>query len=145
MAPDALRRLARIVRARGLVLLVAGDGRAALRLRAGLHLPDRRPAQGVAAFLRAGRRRGLLTVAAHGPRGLSRARRLRADAVLLSPVFVTASHPGGAPLGVLRWAALVRGARVPVVALGGLDSQTARRLPRRTAGLAAIGGLATAV
>jgi thiamine-phosphate pyrophosphorylase len=67
---------------------------------------------------------------------------LRAAAALVSPAFATASHPGAPGLGPLRWAALA--ARAPrglaVVALGGLTSQTAARLPRcRLAGLAAIG------
>ncbi len=142
-APEVLAGLARLCRARGLVLLVGGDGRAALRHRAGLHLPDRAPARGLLPFLRA--RRGLLTVAVHGRPGIARGRRLRADAALVSPAFATASHPGAPALGPLRWAALARAARRPAVALGGLTGETAGRLPRRgpsrAAGLAAIGAL----
>ncbi|MBD0272951.1 MAG: thiamine phosphate synthase, partial [Acetobacteraceae bacterium] len=91
-----------------------------------------------------GRPGPLLTAAAHGRAGLARGRRLDADAVLLSPVFPTASHPGAPALGPWRWAALARRAgRRPVVALGGLDALTARRLPRAlAAGLASIGALA---
>jgi thiamine-phosphate pyrophosphorylase len=144
LAPAVLAGLAAVARRRGLVLLVAGDGRAALRHHAGLHLPDRRPASGLAAYLLfRGRRRGrpaLLMVAAHGRRGIARARRLRADAVLLSPVFPTASHPGAATLGPLRWAALARHAGRPAVALGGLRAGNAGRLPAWAAGLAAIEG-----
>ena len=85
----------------------------------------------------------MLTVAAHGRAGLARGRRLGADAVVLSPVFPTASHPGAAALGLLRWAALAaRGGARPVVALGGVGSRNAVRLPRWAGGLAAIGGLA---
>jgi thiamine monophosphate synthase len=152
VAPEVLAGLAASARQRRLLLLVAGDGRAALRHRAGLHVPDRRPASGLLPFLliararqgRAGRGRPpLLTVAAHGRRGFARARRLRADAVVLSPVFPTASHPGAAALGPMRWAALARGAgrRSRVVALGGLRGGNAARLPPWTAGIAAIGGL----
>ncbi|WP_343898124.1 thiamine phosphate synthase, partial [Craurococcus roseus] len=127
----------------------AGDRRAALHHGAGLHVPDRRGVSGLLPFLLSARRhraagvRPLLTAAAHGRQGVARARRLRADAVVLSPVFPTASHPGAAALGPLRWAALARGAgrRLPVVALGGLRAGNARRLPARAAGLAAIGGL----
>jgi len=118
-------------------LLVAGDGRLALRHHAGLHVPDRRPTTGLLPFLR-DRRGRLLTVAAHGRVGLARARRLRADAVLLSPVFATRSHPGAVPLGVLRWAALARRAGRPAVALGGIGPITAARLPPIAAGFAAI-------
>ena len=144
LAPAMLRDLATLARRRRLVLLVAGDGRLALRHGAGLHVPDRRAVAGLLAFLRGRRDRGLtLTVAAHGQAGLARGRRLRADAVVLSPVFPTASHPGAAALGPLRWAALAaRGGARPVVALGGVGPRNAMRLPRWAGGLAAIGGLA---
>jgi len=133
LAPALLPILARL-RVR---LLVAGDGRLALLHRAGLHVPDRRMTAGLLPFLR--QRRGrLLTVAAHGRAGLARARRLRADAVLLSPVFATRSHPGAPALGVWRWAALARRAGRPVVALGGVGRGNAARLPPIAAGLAAI-------
>ncbi len=138
-----LRRLARLARRRGLVLLVGGDGRAALAARAGLHLPDRAPTRHFLPFLRA-RRAGLpwarLSLAVHGRRACARAAALRADLGFVSPAFPTASHPGAPALGPLRWAALARAACVPAVALGGIAAGTAGRLPRRrAAGLAAIG------
>jgi thiamine-phosphate pyrophosphorylase len=148
--PGVLARLARLARGRGLALMLGGEGRAALELRAGLHVPDRATARGLLPFLRA-RRAGapwaLLSVAAHGRAGIARGRRLRADCVLLSPAFPTASHPGQPALGPLRWAALAAALGRPAIALGGLGPATAGRLPRRgigrAAGLAAIGALAT--
>lgn len=136
-----LKALAALARRRRLILLIAGDGRAALRHRAGLHMPDRRTTRGLLPYLAAPGRL-LLSVAAHDGRGLRRARRLRADAVLLSPLFATASHPRARGLGVLRWMAFARRASCPVVALGGVAGDTAGRLPRWAGGLAAIGGLA---
>lgn len=145
LPPGVTTGLAALARRRRLTLLVAADGRLALALGAGLHLPDRRGTGGLLPFLLARRRRPLLlTAAAHGRAGLARARRLGADAVLLSPVFPTASHPGAPALGPWRWAALARRAGLPVVALGGLDGSAAARLPRWIAGFAAIGGLAGA-
>ncbi|MBS5904212.1 MAG: thiamine phosphate synthase [Acetobacteraceae bacterium] len=144
VAPELLPALARLCRARGLVLMLAGDGRAALRLGAGLHLPDRRPATGVLPYLLARRRdpcRWRLSQAAHGRSGLARARRLGADGVLLSPAFPTASHPGAPALGPLRWAALARRAASSAVALGGMDARSARRLPNWACGMAALEGL----
>ncbi|MFZ4411380.1 MAG: thiamine phosphate synthase [Paracraurococcus sp.] len=142
LAPEVLAGLARLARRRRLVLLVAAEGRVALRHGAGLHVPDRRGTAGLLPFLLARRqRRLLLTAAAHGRAGLTRARRLGADAVLLSPVFPTASHPGAPALGPFRWAALAQAAGRPVVALGGIAGGNAGRLPRRTAGFAAIAGL----
>ena len=62
----------------------------------------------------------------------------RADALVLSPVFATRSHPGAPPLGPLRFRLLARQARVPVIALGGM---TARRAAALGAAWAAIDGL----
>ena len=135
-------RLARLCRARGLVLLVAGDGRLAARVGAqGVHFPE-----ALAGRARAWRRRRpgwLITVAAHSRMALVRAARAGADAALLSPVFTTPSRPSARPLGALRFAALARLSPLPVYALGGLDAALARRLKGSgAAGLAAIGALA---
>ncbi|WP_149539850.1 thiamine phosphate synthase [Siccirubricoccus phaeus] len=135
-----LAALAALARRRRLQLLVAAEGRLALRHAAGLLLPDRRPTRHLLPFLLARRPGRALLVAAHGRSGLARARRLHAEAVLLSPAFPTLSHPGAPALGPLRWAALAARAGRPVLALGGVTGRSARRLPRRTAGLAAIGG-----
>jgi len=142
LEPAVLAALAALARRRRLRLLVAGEGRLALRHGAGLHLPDRYGARHLLPFLRARRRGLLLSAAAHGRAGLARGRRLSADAVILSPVFPTASHPGAPVLGPFRWAALARRAGRPVLALGGLDAAGAARLPRRAAGVAAITALA---
>lgn len=138
-------RLAALCRARGLRLLVAGDPGLALRCGAdGLHLPQAMLvyAAGVA------RRhpRWLLTAAAHDAGAIAQAARGGVDAVLISPVFPTASHPGAAGLGVVRFAQLAAMARrkcLGVYALGGIAEQTARRLVHIPGnGTAAIAGMA---
>ena len=68
----------------------------------------------------------LRLVTVHSLRELRRAR--RADAVLLSPVFPTRSHPGGKVLGPLRWQAIAARSPVPVIALGGMNPRRARQL-----------------
>ncbi len=145
LRPPVLARLRRVVRRRGLLLLLGGDPTAALRLRCGLHLPDRAAPPGLTAFL-AARRRGTpwawLSLAVHGRPAVARARRLGADLGFVSPAFATASHPGAPALGPLRWGALAARLGQPAVALGGVAAATAGRLPRgRLAGLAAIGAL----
>ncbi len=145
LAPGVLRKLVRIARTRGLRLMVAGDGRLALALRAGLHLPERRPSLGLLPFL-AARRNGapfaLLSSAAHGGgRATGVARRLGVDLVFLSPAFPTASHPRARAFGPLRWGLSAKKMFHPVVALGGVTPAAARRLPAHAAGLAAIGWL----
>ena len=42
------------------------------------------------------------------------------DFAVLGPVKATASHPAAEPLGWARFAALTRGATLPVYAIGGL-------------------------
>ena len=82
----------------------------------------------------------LLTLAtAHGLADIGLANRMRADAVLLSPAFATRSHPEAANLGPLRFRRLAARAQMPVIALGGMNPQSARRLD--WARWAAIDGL----
>ncbi|MHA7820838.1 MAG: thiamine phosphate synthase [Erythrobacter sp.] len=76
---------------------------------------------------------------AHDLTELGLANYLGADAVLLSPVFPTRSHPDGETLGPARFRLLARHSPVPVIALGGMDASRAAALnwPR----WAAIDGL----
>lgn len=86
------------------------------------------------------RRHGLIHLAAaHSLGELGLAARLGTDAALLSPVFPTRSHPGGAVLGGVRFRLLARQTRLPVIALGGMSAHRASALewPR----WAAIDGL----
>jgi len=86
------------------------------------------------------RRRGMIHLAtAHDLRELGLAATLGADAALLSPVFPTRSHPGGAVLGPSRFRLLARQAPLPVIALGGMTGAKARGL--RWTRWAAIDGL----
>jgi thiamine-phosphate pyrophosphorylase len=86
------------------------------------------------------RRAGLINLATvHNPHEIALANRRGADAMLLSPVFATRSHPGGASLGPVRFRLMARLARVPVIALGGMTGQRARAL--RWPRWAAIDGL----
>jgi thiamine-phosphate pyrophosphorylase len=86
------------------------------------------------------RRAGLMHLAtAHDMNEIGLANRLGADAILLSPVFATRSHPGGSVLGSVRFRLLAAHAQVPVIALGGMNSHHAQHL--RWDRWAAIDGL----
>ncbi len=63
------------------------------------------------------------------------------DAVFLSPVFPTGSHPERSALSAMRANAVARALTVPVYALGGIDARKAALL-RGFIGIAAIGALA---
>jgi thiamine-phosphate pyrophosphorylase len=126
-----------VVRSRDLFLVIAGDVALALAFGAdGVHLPEARI--GEAATIRACHRI-LVTASAHSLAALRQAAWI--DALLLSPVFPTASHPGRPVLGPLRAAIMARAARVPVYALGGVTADNAGRLAGFS-GIAAIGALA---
>lgn len=141
-ALDALergRKLARVCRRRRLTLMVGADARLAVRLSAdGLHLPER-----MAGRARMFRRRFLVTTAAHSLPAALRARRAGAMAVIVSPVFPSASPSAGRPMGTLALAGLVRRVRAPVYALGGVTAANVKKLGMtRVAGLAAVEALA---
>ncbi len=143
-APDAVAqgwRLRAVTRRRGLVLLVGADPGLARAIGAdGVHLPERLAHR--AGALRRSRPGWIVTAAAHDEAAVRRARRAGAQAVLVSPVFESASASAGRPMGVLRFAALVRRAGLPVYALGGIDAGTAQRLTSTgAAGVAAVSAL----
>jgi thiamine-phosphate pyrophosphorylase len=116
----------------GHVVVLAGKAREARTWRArGAYGAPQRLARGP---------RTLRLVTVHSLRELARAHRARADAVLLSPVFATASHPSGQVLGPVRWKLLAARSQVPVIALGGMTAHRARGYG--IARWAAIDGLA---
>jgi thiamine-phosphate pyrophosphorylase len=136
------RRLAGLARRRGVGFFVGADVALAVAARAdGVHLPERmahRPGRN-----RLLRQRFVVTAAAHGLAAAKLAQRSGVDAIVLSPVFPSASPSAGRPLGVRRFAVLARAAGAPCYALGGVNAQTVRALSGSGAiGVAAIGALA---
>jgi thiamine-phosphate pyrophosphorylase len=133
LAPAARRvrfdRLARIARGCGHVVALSGGVRQALAWGADA-------AYGSAGALARGPAITRLATV-HSLRELGRC--VRADAVLLSPVFPTRSHPDGAPLGPLRFRLLARRSRLPVIALGGMNPARAKAVG--SSAWAAIDGL----
>jgi thiamine-phosphate pyrophosphorylase len=103
----------------------------------GLHLPEARARE--AAHWRAHRPGWIITASAHSLRALMRTSHL--DAVFLSPVFATASHPGAPALTPARAALMAAQADVPVYALGGVTARNAVLLAPAFSGIAAITGL----
>jgi len=135
-------RLAARCRALGLRLLISEDISLAARVRAhGLHLPETRTRMPPRTWRTCARNGWLVTAAAHSLKAVMRAAEAGVNAVLLSSVFPTKSHPGAAAIGSLRFAAWVRRSPLPVYALGGVDVDSARRLcSSGAAGFAGIGG-----
>ena len=129
-APDRKKiaeQIADICAARGLVLSIGGDPELALALGAGLHMPEK---QAPTLFRHLPRipADALVTLSVHSARGLISARQISVDAVLISPVFPTSSHPNAATLGPMRFASLVKDCPCPVYALGGMSETRFKRL-----------------
>lgn len=128
------KAIARIARRRRLILVLAGNSAGAAAWKAdGWH--GRSTRQAVRPMLH--------SAPAHNAREILAAERAGADFILLSPLFPTRSHPGGRALGRVAFARLARDAKVPVMALGGVN-RTHRRVLASigAAGWAAIDGLA---
>lgn len=126
------RRLAEIAARRRLALLIAADPELAALVGAfGVHwperlLPDRLPP-------------GFHTAAAHDHRAALRAAAAGASVIVLGPVFATRSAAANRPIGLFRASQIAQLLERPVVALGGVNARTAKRLHGRGfAGLAAI-------
>lgn len=128
------RKLARLAQQRGHTVVLAGGMAKARAWGAdGAYGPIRLLGRGGA---------GLRLVTVHSLRELARAK--RAHMVLLSPVFPTRSHPGAPVLGPLRFHLIAARAKVPVIALGGMDAAAARSLfHRKWAAIDAFCGKAT--
>jgi 8-oxo-dGTP diphosphatase len=90
----------------------------------------------------AGRPAGdLVAASCHTRDELDRAMQLDLDFAVLGPVKPTASHPGAATLGWEGFAAIARGASIPVFAIGGLRPTDLHEARRHGAhGLAMISG-----
>ena len=99
-----LRRIARLACARGLVLVVAGGSSIVAD---GVH------GRGVT--------RGLRTWPAHDRAEAVAGRRVGADMLFVSPLYVTRSHAGASGIGAARAMRIGRGLGIPVIALGGMD------------------------
>ena len=128
-----------LARNRGLTVLVADDPDLAAACGAdGIHLPEARAR--MAAHWRARRPRFLITVSAHSLRALTFAD--RADAILLSSVFPTGSHPDRAAMTPAKAALIAGHSRLPVYALGGIDARSSARIRGANfVGLAAVSAL----
>ena len=127
-----------------LTLIIADDLQLAIDVKAdGLHLPEYRlksPSKGVFKWRR--NNNVFLTAATHSSRTTLKALRLNLDAVFLSPIFRSASHPEVRPLGLMRFMQICNTINIPIYALGGINDRSAKKLPGSGAvGIAAIGAM----
>jgi thiamine-phosphate pyrophosphorylase len=107
------RKVTKVARRRHLLVLRAGP----------YALPGEDGTHGVR-----GRGRGLVSRPVHNRAEAAVTVRAGADLVFLSPIFSTASHPAARTLGRVRAGLVMRGLKMPVVALGGMDARRAKSL-----------------
>lgn len=136
---ETARQLTMAARRKACFLTVAGNPRLAARLGiAGIHLPERDIARRhrIASH-------GPVTAACHSERALFEAAGAGVNAVLISPVLPTESHPGGKTLGVIRLArlaAIARALGMTAYALGGITGEAHIRRLRGT-GIVGVAGI----
>ena len=130
-------RIVRRARARGHVIALSGSVRQARAWGAdAVYGSPARLAHG----------RGLWRLATvHSLGEIASAARAGADALFLSPVFPTRSHPGGSTLGPVRALLLAQRSGRHTIFLGGMNRRKFRSLARapQVGGWAAIDGLST--
>lgn len=131
---DEAKKIARICRQKGHILLISGSAKIARSIGAnGIHLPSyllrKRVLPGSP----------IVSAAIHNQADLFRAKSRKIPLLLLSPIFKTRSHPTSRTLGIHRFARLA-GQSKPI-ALGGVNQKTARKLKGlKVNGIAAIDG-----
>ena len=124
LPPDERRErwemLRSIVRSKNHLMVLSGDADAGVEWEAeGIYGPPNK----------LGKRPSLLRFAtAHDAREMHLANRAGADALFLSPVFPTRSHPDGRALGATHFNDLAARSSIPVIALGGMTAERAREL-----------------
>lgn len=109
-------------------LALAAEVRDAVQARGHLFLMARGPLAGSDGCHAHAGAPGIFTAPVHDEDEIVAAVAGGADAVFLSPLHATASHPGRTPLTRRRAVALAQATPVPVLALGGMTAARARAL-----------------
>ncbi len=85
----------------------------------------------------------IISASAHGKVALIRAKNAGVDFVILGSVFSTKSHADTAPLRIIRFTYLAHNSPLPIVAIGGINKLTARRLNGAGKNLIGLAGIET--
>jgi thiamine-phosphate pyrophosphorylase len=137
---EIARALAPLCRKLQIKFLIAEDWRLATEINAdGVHLPEHALRSWRGGGNKRNGKRFLITSAAHSQSSLWDAGRAGVDAVLVSPVFPTVSHPNKMPLGITQFSNMCRISPVPVYALGGVTQNNLTRL--KNSGCVGVAGI----
>lgn len=135
---ETAKALREITFVRNLQFLIGQDVELVAQIGAdGVHLPER--ALGRGADLRKHYPHWLITGAAHSREAVKICADNKLDAAILSPVFASESKSAGEPIRVSGITNIVSKADIPVIALGGISSETAVELyGSNAAGIAGV-------
>ena len=121
---------------KGLKLLISSDVRMAREINAnGIHLPeyminDQSKINWKNFKAWKTKLKWMVTAAAHNKKTLYKIPGHIIDAVLLSPIFLTKSHPKQIHLGVSKLIKMVHEIKIPIYALGGINLKTVQYLKK---------------
>ncbi len=119
------RQIVELARRCGVKSLLAGDANLARKVEAdGLHMPEHqlyRPMPPCHEF-------SLVTAATKSQKSRLRAAAMGVDMVLCSPIFKTQSHSDANGMGAHRLSRLIKHSPLPVVALGGINNESLKKL-----------------
>lgn len=125
---DALAdRISKVCRRHHIPMLISHKKPPQILVGDGLHIPEAARSN----WSRRDFRRlqpSLITTSAHNLRAAQCAYAWGADAVFLSPIAPTQSHPNGKSLGFWRGASIQHQIDIPAIALGGIDLKSVRRI-----------------
>ena len=120
---------AKICTERGIFFIIANDLSLALSLKAsGLHLSEYYSSNNVLSPVFIHSKRLNITTSAHSFYKFTIANRYKFDAIFLSPILKTQTHPGQKELGIYRFIALCKKTRIKTFALGGVKLNHYNRL-----------------
>ena len=74
------------------------------------------------------KKKWIITAATHNIQTIKKAENFDIDAVLLSPVFPSTSHPNSKNLGINKFAKIVKKTKLPIYALGGINIKNVKSL-----------------
>jgi len=125
--------------ARRIKVLIAGDEKLAMRCGAdGVHLPSFALNRCLGKH-RVHKPNWLLSAAVHSRKAARKARKIKADFVLISPVFKTMSHADVSGIGPSAFTVISKVSQCRAIALGGVDEKTSPAL--KASGLWGIAGI----
>ena len=128
------KQLLKFCKVKKLKLLIASDIKLAEEINAnGVHFPEymikkRNKINWCVIKNIKSKKNWIITTAAHNLQTLKKVENFDIDAVLLSPVFPSKSHPNSKNLGINKFVKIIKKTKLPIYALGGINIKNVKSL-----------------